>query len=80
MSGGARRLWRHPALRPLVMAGGAAMLFGAPSSTTAYAVVDSLGHSPACTGVLYAVQGTGSVAVGRCAGSASGGSRWAGSP
>ncbi|MFI5974358.1 MFS transporter [Streptomyces sp. NPDC051452] len=61
---GVRHLWGHPVLRPLVQAGGTTMLLTALAGSTVYAVVDRLGHSPAYTGVLYAVQGAGSVAVG----------------
>ncbi|WP_333777135.1 MFS transporter [Streptomyces sp. IBSBF 3136] len=67
---GVRRLWGHPGLRPLVGAGGTTMLFAALGSTTLYAVVDRLGHSPAYVGVLYAVQGAGSVAAGLVSGPA----------
>ncbi|MFE1309432.1 MFS transporter [Streptomyces sp. NPDC058755] len=67
---GVRHLWAHPGLRPLVRAGGATMLLASLGSTTLYAVVDRLGHSPAYAGVLYAVQGAGSVAVGLVSGPA----------
>ncbi|WBO67109.1 MFS transporter [Streptomyces camelliae] len=67
---GLRHLWGHPELRPLVGAGGTTMLLASLSSTTLYAVVDRLGHSPAYTGVLYAVQGAGSVAAGLVSGTA----------
>ncbi|CAM5361105.1 MFS transporter [Streptomyces aurantiogriseus] len=67
---GARHLWAHPGLRPLVLAGGATMLMSGLNATTTYAVVDGLGHAPAYTGVLYAVQGVGSVAVGLVSGPA----------
>ncbi|WP_129309800.1 MFS transporter [Streptomyces sp. L2] len=67
---GARHLWGHPALRPLVLAGGTTMLLAALNSTTLYAVVDRLGHPPTFVGVLYAVQGAGSVAVGLVSGPA----------
>ncbi|MFF8732585.1 MFS transporter [Streptomyces sp. NPDC015171] len=67
---GVRYLWGLPAPRRLVAAGGTTMLLTALASTTVYAVVDRLGHSPACTGVLYAVQGAGSVTVGLLAGPA----------
>ncbi|AKJ13944.1 membrane protein [Streptomyces incarnatus] len=67
---GVRHLWGHPGLRPLVRAGGATMLLTALCSTTLYAVVDRLGHSPAYTGVLYAVQGAGSVTAGLVSGAA----------
>ncbi|WP_225836342.1 MFS transporter [Streptomyces sp. NK08204] len=72
---GVRHLWGQPGLRALVQAGGTTMLFGALSSTMTYAVVDRLGHSPAYAGVLYAVQGVGSVAVGLVSGP---GLRWLG--
>ncbi|MCT9081565.1 MFS transporter [Streptomyces fulvoviolaceus] len=67
---GARHLWSHPALRALVLAGGTTMLFAGLNGALIYAVVDGLGHSPAWTGVLYAVQGAGSVAVGLLSGPA----------
>ncbi|MFG2883103.1 MFS transporter [Streptomyces sp. NPDC048297] len=67
---GVSGLWGHPGLRPLVRAGGITMLLASLSSTTLYAVVDRLGHSPAFAGVLYAVQGAGSVAVGLVSGPA----------
>ncbi|MER7488500.1 MFS transporter [Streptomyces sp. NPDC126497] len=67
---GARRLWAHPVLRPLVLAGGATMLCAGLSGALVHAVVDALGHSPAYAGVLYAVQGAGSVAVGLLSGPA----------
>ncbi|MET7295224.1 MFS transporter [Streptomyces griseoloalbus] len=67
---GARFLWSHPELRPLVRAGGATMLCAGLSGALVYAVVDDLGHSPAYAGVLYAVQGAGSVAVGLLCGPA----------
>jgi Major Facilitator Superfamily len=67
---GTRFLWRHDRLRPLVLAGGGMMLWTGVNGALIYAVVDGLGHSPAYTGVLYAVQGAGSVAVGLAAGPA----------
>ncbi|WP_328337773.1 MFS transporter [Streptomyces violaceus] len=67
---GARHLWAHPVLRPLVLAGGATMLCAGVNGAMVYAVVDDLGHSPAYAGVLYAVQGAGSVAVGLLSGTA----------
>ncbi|MFI6036790.1 MFS transporter [Streptomyces sp. NPDC051315] len=67
---GARHLWRDRRLRPLVLAGGTTMLFAGVNGALVYAVVEGLGHSPAYTGVLYAVQGAGSVAVGLVAGPA----------
>ncbi|MET9765483.1 MFS transporter [Streptomyces sp. NPDC006372] len=67
---GARHLWGHPGLRPLVVAGGATMLFAGLNGALVYAVVDDLGHSPAYAGVLYAVQGAGSVVAGLLSGPA----------
>ncbi|MFB7932458.1 MFS transporter [Streptomyces sp. NPDC056039] len=67
---GARHLWSHPVLRPLVLAGGATMLCAGVNGAMVYAVVDDLGHSPAYAGVLYAVQGAGSVAIGLLSGTA----------
>ncbi|AKZ55016.1 Integral membrane efflux protein [Streptomyces ambofaciens ATCC 23877] len=65
---GARYLWARPRLRPLVLAGGVMMLCAGVSGATLYAVVDSLGRSPAYAGVLYAVQGADSVLIGLLAG------------
>ncbi|MET9905710.1 MFS transporter [Streptomyces sp. NPDC006476] len=65
---GTRFLWGHPRLRPLVVAGGTTMLFAGLNGALIYAVIAGLGHSPAYAGVLYAVQGTGSVAVGLLSG------------
>ncbi|WP_413756638.1 MFS transporter [Streptomyces sp. MMBL 11-3] len=65
---GARYLWRHPVLRPLVLAGGTTMLFAGVNGATVYAVVEGLGHSPAHAGLLYTAQGAGSVASGLAAG------------
>ncbi|MFE2812845.1 MFS transporter [Streptomyces nigra] len=67
---GARHLWRHPRLRPLVLAGGATMLCAGVNGAALYAVIDALGHAPAYAGVLYAVQGAGSVVAGLLAGPA----------
>jgi MFS family permease len=67
---GARHLWTHPRLRPLVLAGGATMLLAGLNGALVYAVIDGLGHSPAYAGVLYAVQGAGSVMIGLVAGPA----------
>ncbi|MEU9591919.1 MFS transporter [Streptomyces sp. NPDC048219] len=67
---GARYLWAHPRLRPLVLVGGVMMLCAGVCGATVYAVVDSLGRSPAYAGALYAVQGAGSVAAGLLAGPA----------
>ncbi|MEU0580804.1 MFS transporter [Streptomyces griseoincarnatus] len=65
---GARRLWGDTVLRPLVLAGGVTMLCAGVSGALTYAVVENLGHSPAYAGVLYAVQGAGSVTVGLLSG------------
>ncbi|MER8006321.1 MFS transporter [Streptomyces sp. NPDC094149] len=65
---GARFLWGHRRLRPLVVAGGATMLCAGLNGALVYAVVDGLGHSPAYAGALYAAQGAGSVAVGLVSG------------
>ncbi|MEU9241873.1 MFS transporter [Streptomyces sp. NPDC048385] len=67
---GVRLLWAHQDLRPLVRAGGVTMCLASLGSSLNYAVVAALGHSPAYTGVLYAVQGVGSVGVGLVAGPA----------
>ncbi|WP_206681144.1 MFS transporter [Actinomadura sp. J1-007] len=66
---GARWLWRHAALRRLVAAGCATMLVAGLNGAAVYAVVDAgLHRPPAFTGVLYAVQGVGSVVSGLVAG------------
>ncbi|GAA3005451.1 MFS transporter [Kitasatospora albolonga] len=66
---GARFLWRHPVLRPLVLTGGAAMLLAGLSSSATFALIDSgLGRGPAFSGVLMPVQGAGSVVAGLAAG------------
>ncbi|MDN3248658.1 MFS transporter [Streptomyces sp. ZSW22] len=67
---GVRYLCGHPRLRPLVLAGGVTMLCAGAGGATLYAVVDALGRSPAYAGVLYAVQGAGSVVVGVVSGPA----------
>ncbi|MGV9499200.1 MFS transporter [Streptomyces sp. NPDC003642] len=67
---GARHLWARPGLRPLVLAGGATMLLVGLNGAMVYAVVDALGRSPAYAGVLYAVQGAGSVVAGLLSGTA----------
>ncbi|WP_037889906.1 MFS transporter [Streptomyces viridochromogenes] len=67
---GARFLWAHPGLRPLVLAGGTTMLFAGLSGAMVYAVIDGLGRAPAYAGVLYAVQGAGSVVIGLASGPA----------
>lgn len=69
LSEGARFLNSSPVLRPLVLAGSAMMLLAGVGGALSYAVVDKvLGHSPAFVGVLYTVQGAGTVAVGLLAG------------
>ncbi|MFC8362503.1 MFS transporter [Streptomyces griseorubiginosus] len=78
---GARHIWAHPALRPLILAGGTTMFCAGLNGALLYAVIDGLGRSPAYAGVLYAVQGAGSVAVGVFSGPALrrlGGRRFAG--
>lgn len=65
---GARYLWGNARLRPLVVAGGLTMLTSGVSGATVYAIVEGLGRAPAYTGVLYVVQGAGSVAVGVASG------------
>ncbi|MCI3277163.1 MFS transporter [Streptomyces cylindrosporus] len=67
---GAGHLWSHARLRPLVLAGGAMMFCAGLAGALLYAVIDGLGRSPAYAGVLYAVQGVGSVAVGLVSGPA----------
>lgn len=67
---GTRFLWAHARLRRLVLAGGATMLCAGLSGALLYAVVDGLGHAPAYAGVLYAVQGAGSVVLGLACGPA----------
>ncbi|BBC37475.1 hypothetical protein SGFS_087690 [Streptomyces graminofaciens] len=65
---GARFLWHHGRLRPLVLAGGATMLLSGVNGAAVYALVESLGHTPAYAGLLYVAQGAGSVAIGLAAG------------
>ncbi|MFE7169525.1 MFS transporter [Streptomyces sp. NPDC057616] len=67
---GTRFLWAHARLRRLVLAAGATMLCAGLSGALLYAVVDGLGHAPAYAGVLYAVQGAGSVVLGLVSGPA----------
>ncbi|MFI6409842.1 MFS transporter [Streptomyces sp. NPDC050548] len=67
---GVRELWGNPRLRPLVLAGGTMMFLASLSSSSNYAIIEGLGHAPAYAGVLYAVQGVGSVAVGLVSGPA----------
>lgn len=69
LTAGVRQVWGSPVLRPLVLAGSVTMLCAGLNGAALYAVVDDLlGHSPTYAGVLYAVQGAGSVAVGLLAG------------
>ncbi|WP_412079222.1 MFS transporter [Streptomyces xanthophaeus] len=69
LTAGARFLRDSPVLRPLVLAGAAVMFLAGLNGALIYAVADDvLGHTPAYVGVLYAVQGAGSVAVGIAAG------------
>ncbi|MFD3560646.1 MFS transporter [Streptomyces sp. NPDC058686] len=66
---GVRALWRQERLRPLVLAAAATMLLAGLNGAALYAVVDGgLGRSPSYAGVLYAVQGAGSVVAGLVAG------------
>ncbi|MFF1375194.1 MFS transporter [Streptomyces sp. NPDC058308] len=65
---GARYLWGHARLRPLVLAGGLTMLSSGISGAALFAIVEGLGRSPSYTGVLYVAQGAGSVAVGVASG------------
>ncbi|MEV6484340.1 MFS transporter [Streptomyces sp. NPDC051576] len=67
---GVRHIRTHPRLRPLVVAGGSTMLCAGLNGAMIYAIVAGLGHSPAFTGVLYVVQGAGSVAIGLLSGPA----------
>ncbi|MFF9505971.1 MFS transporter [Streptomyces sp. NPDC014724] len=68
LAAGMRLVWTSPVLRPLVLTGSVTMLCAGLNGAAIYAVVDGLGHSPTYAGVLYAVQGVGSVAVGLLAG------------
>ncbi|MFB7518334.1 MFS transporter [Streptomyces sp. NPDC056144] len=62
---GVRLLRSSRALRPLVATGAFTMLLAGVNGAAIYAVVDDgLGHAPAYAGVLYAVQGVGSVLAG----------------
>ncbi|WP_245703521.1 MFS transporter [Streptomyces lushanensis] len=66
---GFRLLRATAALRPLVFGAAVTMLLAGINGAAIYAVVDRvLGHSPAYAGVLYAVQGAGSVVIGLLAG------------
>lgn len=69
LTAGIRQVWGSAVLRPLVLAGSVTMLCAGLNGAAVYAVVDDgLGHSPTYAGVLYAVQGAGSVVVGLPAG------------
>ncbi|MFE3071896.1 MFS transporter [Streptomyces sp. NPDC059247] len=62
---GTRLLRASPVLRPLVATGAFTMLLAGVNGASVYAVVDQgLGRPPAYAGVLYAVQGAGSVLAG----------------
>ncbi|MDQ1039472.1 MFS family permease [Streptomyces sp. V3I8] len=65
---GARYVWSHAVLRPLVLAGGTTMFFAGLNGAMVYAVAEGLGHSSAYVGLLYVAQGAGSVAIGLAAG------------
>jgi MFS family permease len=66
---GIRWLSRQRELRSLVGAGALTMFVAGVNGAAVYAVVDSgLGRPPAFAGVLYAVQGVGSVGIGVVAG------------
>ncbi|MGW0788990.1 MFS transporter [Streptomyces sp. NPDC002911] len=66
---GIRYLRHHPVLWRLVLAGAATMGVAGLNGASVYAVVDAgLHRPPAFAGVLYAVQGIGSVAIGLFAG------------
>ncbi|WP_301370183.1 MFS transporter [Streptomyces xanthophaeus] len=69
MAEGWRQLRKAPAVRTLVSAGAAVMFLAGLNGAVIYAVAgDVLGHAPAYVGVLYAVQGAGSVVSGLVAG------------
>ncbi|MEU4271652.1 MFS transporter [Streptomyces sp. NPDC026092] len=66
---GLRTIRASPVLRPLMLTGSFTMLLAGVNGAAIYAVVDrGLGHSPTYAGVLYAVQGAGSVVAGLAAG------------
>ncbi|MET9346526.1 MFS transporter [Streptomyces termitum] len=66
---GVRLLAASPGLGRLVATGSFTMLLAGVNGAAVYAVVDGvLGRAPAYAGVLYAVQGAGSVAAGLLAG------------
>ncbi|MFJ2027504.1 MFS transporter [Streptomyces sp. NPDC087897] len=65
LAAGLRRIRASAVLRPLVAAGAVTMLLAGVNGAVTFAYLDDvLGHAPAYAGVLYAVQGAGSVAVG----------------
>lgn len=65
LAAGLRRIRASAVLRPLVAAGAATMLLAGVNGAVTFAYVDEvLGRTPAYAGVLYAVQGAGSVTVG----------------
>ncbi|APS22275.1 membrane protein [Streptomyces sp. Tue 6075] len=69
LTAGLRRIGSSAALRPLVTAGAATMFLAGVNGAVTFAYVDEVvGRAPAYAGVLYAVQGAGSVAVGLLAG------------
>ncbi|MFF8985397.1 MFS transporter [Streptomyces globisporus] len=69
LAAGLRRIRASALLRPLVTAGAATMFLAGVNGAVTFAYVDEvLGRAPAYAGVLYAVQGAGSVAVGLLAG------------
>ncbi len=69
LAAGLRRIRVSAVLRPLVAAGAATMFLAGVNGAATFAYVDEvLGRDPAYAGVLYAVQGAGSVAVGLLAG------------
>lgn len=61
---GVRLLAASPVLRPLVATGSFTMLLAGVNGAAVWAVVDGLGRPAAYAGVLYAVQGAGSVLAG----------------
>ncbi|MFD8659514.1 MFS transporter [Streptomyces globisporus] len=69
LAAGLRRIRASAVLRPLVTAGAATMFLAGVNGAVTFAYVDEvLGRAPAYAGVLYAVQGAGSVAAGLLAG------------
>ncbi|ALU93166.1 hypothetical protein WQO_07250 [Streptomyces globisporus C-1027] len=69
LAAGLRRIRASAVLRPLVTAGAVTMFLAGVNGAVTFAYVDEvLGRAPAYAGVLYAVQGAGSVTVGLLAG------------